>query len=120
MGNNVDEATAARIDMEPYTEQDFSNDMKRICAGRSDPALSKVLIEDSNATVKWLKKNGIRFQLSFNRQAYEIDGRLKFWGGLALKTEDGGKGLIEDHKAAARKHGVSVLQNGKTVEIKTG
>ncbi|KAK5455118.1 hypothetical protein LTS15_005838 [Exophiala xenobiotica] len=141
--NNVDEATAARIDMEPYTEQDFTNDMKRICAGRSDPALSKILIEDSNATVKWLKKNGIRFQLSFNRQAYEIDGRLKFWGGLALKTEDGGKGLIEDHKAAARKHGVSVfystalqhlitdqdtgaitgasvLQNGRTIEIKVG
>ncbi|KIW96992.1 precorrin 3B synthase CobZ [Cladophialophora bantiana CBS 173.52] len=107
--NNVDEETAKRIDLEPYTVDNFSNDMKRICSGRSDPRLAKILIGDSNATVKWLKSNGIRFQLSFNRQAYEVDGRLKFWGGLSLKTQDGGKGLIEDHKAAARKHGVEVL-----------
>ncbi|KAH0846625.1 fumarate reductase flavoprotein subunit [Fonsecaea pedrosoi] len=107
--NNVDEATAKRIDLEPYTVDSFANDMKRICSGRSDPQLAQILIGDSNATVKWLKSNGIRFQLSFNRQAYEVDGRLKFWGGLSLKTQDGGKGLIEDHKAAARKHGVEVL-----------
>ncbi|KIW71150.1 precorrin 3B synthase CobZ [Phialophora macrospora] len=107
--NNVDDETAKKIDLEPYTDEDFSKDMKRICSGRSDPRLSRILIEESNATVKWLKSNGIRFQLSFNRQAYEVDGRLKFWGGLHIKTEDGGKGLIEDHKAAAKKHGVEVL-----------
>ncbi|KAJ5133836.1 hypothetical protein N7448_001144 [Penicillium atrosanguineum] len=33
--------------------------------------------------------------LSFSRQAYEVDGRFKFWGGLALRTEDGGKGLVQ-------------------------
>jgi precorrin 3B synthase CobZ len=107
--NNVDEETAKKIDMEPYTRENFSDDMKRVCGGRSDPQLSKILIEESNQIVKWLKGNGIRFQLSFNRQAYEVDGRLKFWGGLALKTQDGGKGLIEDHKAAAKAHGVEVL-----------
>ncbi|KAJ9612304.1 hypothetical protein H2200_003901 [Cladophialophora chaetospira] len=107
--NNVDDETAKKIDLDPYTNEDFSKDMKRICSGRSDPRLSKILIEESNSAVKWLKGNGIRFQLSFNRQAYEVDGRLKFWGGLHIKTEDGGKGLIEDHKAAAKKHGVEVL-----------
>ncbi|KAG9777909.1 hypothetical protein ABEF95_011620 [Exophiala dermatitidis] len=106
--NNVDEATAKRIDMEPYTKQDFADDMHRVCGGRADPRLAKVLIDDSNSTIKWLKDQGIRFQLSFNRQAYEVDGRLKFWGGLALKTQDGGKGLIADHQANARRHGVAV------------
>ena len=107
--NNVDDETAKKIDMEPYRNEDFAGDMKRVCSGRSDPRLSKILIEESNETVKWLKSNGIRFQLSFNRQAYEVDGRLKFWGGLALKTQEGGKGLIEDHKAAAQNHDVEVL-----------
>lgn len=104
--NNVDEETAKRIDLEPYTAQNFANDLQRVCKGRSDPDISQVLVEDSFATIQWLKQNGIRFQLSFNRQAYEVDGRLKFWGGMALKTEDGGKGLVEDHKANARRHGV--------------
>jgi hypothetical protein len=34
---------------------------------------------------------------------------LTFWGGLSLKTQDGRKGLIEDHKVAARRHGVTVI-----------
>lgn len=106
--NNVDSETAKIIDMEPYTPQDFQKDMDRLTSGRTNSALSKALVQDSNAAVKWLAKNGIRFQLSFNRQAYKVDGRYKFWGGMSLKTEDGGKGLIQDHQAAAQRHGVEV------------
>lgn len=107
--NNVDAATADIIDMTPYTKTDFNNDLQRICDGRTNPELGKILVQDSNSAIKWLASNGIRFQLSFNRQAYKVDGRLKFWGGLALKTEDGGKGLIKDHQAAARAHQVQVF-----------
>lgn len=106
--NNVDKATASKIDMDPYTTANFAEDISRICVGRSDPDLSRTLVQDSNAAIKWLAKHGIRFQLSFNRQAYEIDGRFKFWGGMCLKTEDGGKGLIEDHRRAATKLGVTI------------
>jgi len=106
--NNVEAELVNRIDLPPYTENDFANDMQRICMGRSNPELSRILIKDSNSAIKWLARNGVRFQLSFNRQAYEVDGRFKFWGGLSLKTKDGGKGLIQDYQAAARKHGVVV------------
>ncbi|KAF4414878.1 fumarate reductase flavo subunit precursor [Fusarium acutatum] len=106
--NNVSREQAEKIDLAPYTEKDFQNDMDRVCMGRSDPELSKSLIQNSNATIKWLAANGIRFQLSFNRQAYEVDGRIKFWGGMCIKTEDGGKGLIQDYLAAIKKHNVQV------------
>ncbi|KAJ9417964.1 hypothetical protein QL093DRAFT_2376184 [Fusarium oxysporum] len=106
--NNVSPEQADKIDLAPYTEKDFQNDMDRVCMGRSDPELSKSLIQNSNATIKWLAANGIRFQLSFNRQAYEVDGRIKFWGGMCIKTEDGGKGLIQDYLAAIKKHNVQV------------
>lgn len=107
--NNVDKATASRIDIEPYTAANFADDIARICIGRSDPDLSQALVQDSNSAIKWLAKHGVRFQLSFNRQAYEIDGRFKFWGGMCIKTEDGGKGLIEDHRRAATRLGIKVL-----------
>jgi succinate dehydrogenase/fumarate reductase flavoprotein subunit len=55
--------------------------------------------------------------LSFNRQAYEVDGRFKFWGGLSLKTQDGGKGLIEDHMAAARRYGVATIYSTALVRL---
>lgn len=104
--NNVTPEIAKLIDMDPYTPQDFRKDMDRMTSGRTDPALSKILIEDSNNAIKWLAGKGVRFQLSFNRQAYKVDGRYKFWGGMSLKTEDGGKGLIQDHQAAAKRLGV--------------
>ena len=106
--NNVTREQAQKIDLAPYTPHDFMADLRKTCLGRSDPSLAKTLIEDSNAAVKWLAREGIRFQLSFNRQAYEVDGRIKFWGGLSLKTHDGGKGLIADYRAAARRHRVQV------------
>jgi glycine/D-amino acid oxidase-like deaminating enzyme len=107
--NNVDKQTAKKIDMKAYTAADFENDIKRICLGRSDRKLSDTLVRESNQTVKWLAKHGVRFQLSFNRQAYEVGGRIKFWGGLSLKTEDGGKGLIQDERRAAERLGVKLM-----------
>ncbi|XP_014560457.1 hypothetical protein COCVIDRAFT_23435 [Bipolaris victoriae FI3] len=117
--NNVDAEIVELIDMKPYTKDDFSNDMHRICSGRSDAALSQALIDESNEAVKWLAKNGIRFQLSFNRQAYKVNGRLKFWGGLALMTQDGGKGLIADHQACAARNNVEVYYSTAAKRIIT-
>ena len=115
--NNVGATTANNIDLDPYTEQDFTNDMHRVCAGRSDPALCAALVTDSNSAIKWLASIGIRFQLSFNRQSYKINDRQKFWGGLHLKTQDGGKGLVEDHKAAALRHGVKIYWSTALVSL---
>mgnify|MGYP001940361709 CR=1 FL=1 len=117
--NNVDSETAKVIDMAPYTKENFCKDMDRVCLGRSDPALSQALIDDSNNAVKWLARNGIRFQLSFNRQAYKVNGRFKFWGGMSLMTEDGGKGLIADHQASAQRHGVEVYYSTPAKRIIT-
>ena len=107
--NNVDAKTASLIDLEAYTRDDFLSDMARITHGQYDRELGRTLVEESNDAIKWLAKNGIRFQLSFNRQAYKVNGRFKFWGGLCLKTEDGGRGLIQDHQNAAARHGITVM-----------
>lgn len=106
--NNVDAALASRIDLDPYTTDDFLADMDRVTGGRYDRALGRRLVDDSNATVRWLAARGVRFQLSFNRQAYRIADRYRFWGGLCLKTEDGGRGLVEDLRRAAARAGVTV------------
>jgi succinate dehydrogenase/fumarate reductase flavoprotein subunit len=107
--NNVDFEAANIIDLVPYTRDDFLGDLSRLTHGRFEPELGKAMIEESNDTVKWLARNGVRFQLAFNRQAYKIDGRFKFWGGMCLKTEEGGKGLILDHQRAAKRLGVTIL-----------
>lgn len=117
--NNVDAQLVYKIDLDPYTAKDFLDDMHRVTDGRYDRDLGQTLVEDSNSTIKWLARHGVRFQLSFNRQAYKIGDRIKFWGGMCLKTEDGGKGLVEDHKRAASRVGVTVVYNTAAKRILT-
>ncbi|KAI9758734.1 MAG: Squalene epoxidase [Chaenotheca gracillima] len=106
--NNVSPETAKLIDIEPYTAAHFGADLNRVTGGRADKDLGRELVEGSAGATQWLKDVGVRFQMSFNRQAYMVDGRYKFWGGLALKVQDGGKGLIEDLMASARRAGVEM------------
>ena len=64
-----------------------------------------MLVGDSGATrCAGCASRGIRFRLMYERQAYEAqDGRWTFWGGLAVGTVDGGRGLIDQHAAAAER-----------------
>ena len=73
-----------RIDMEPYTPADFHADINRVCKGRADPALANVLVDGSRDAVQWIADLGGKWRLSFNRQAFEVNGRLKFWGGMVM------------------------------------
>ena len=113
----IDRSLASRIDMEPYTEEDFQHDIDRVTAGRADPVLSGVLVRGSRSAIQWLAEIGIPFNLSFHRQAYENTEtrRFQFWGGMVLTVVDGGKGLVAAHRKAAAAHGVRVEYGGFTL-----
>ncbi|KAF2497583.1 fumarate reductase flavo protein subunit [Lophium mytilinum] len=115
--NNVPPNLTPQIDMAPYTETDFLHDLQRVTNGRCDPQLAAALVGESRVTTKWLAQNGIKFQLSFKRQAYEIEGRWKFWGGMVLMVQDGGKGLTRQHQENARRKGVEVRYESPVVGL---
>ncbi|MDA0168229.1 FAD-dependent tricarballylate dehydrogenase TcuA [Solirubrobacter taibaiensis] len=96
----------AVTDLPPYTE--FAADLERVTLGRGDPDMARVLVGDSAAALRWLKGRGVRFRLMYERQAYERDGRWTFWGGLAVGVVDGGRGLVDQQAAAARRFGIEV------------
>jgi len=93
----------------PYPAATFAADMKKVTGGRNDPALTEVLIAESQATLRWLHDKGLRYRLMYERQAYpDAQGRQVFWGGLAIGSTGGGKGLIEQHTRAAEAGGVEI------------
>lgn len=75
-----------KIEMEPYTKEDFHADIQRVTKGRADPVLAKTLVDGSRDAMQWLFDNECRFQLAFNRQAFEVNGKQKFWGGMVMNT----------------------------------
>ncbi len=98
----------AASDFGSYTEEQFFDDMARITQNRTDPDLCEILVRRSNAALHWLRKQGIRFEPQFGRQAFNIDGRFKFWGGATLAAWGGGPGLVDGLYQAAAKAGVHV------------
>ncbi|THH11003.1 hypothetical protein EW145_g941 [Phellinidium pouzarii] len=118
---NVSPAAAATIDLDAYTPEDFTRDIMRLSDNRSDAALVHALVNDSRDTVEWLALSvGVRFILSFNRQAYEVNGRQKFWGGLVLSVDNGGgKGLIADHQRALAKASIETWYESPAIHILT-
>src|SRR5258706_4467930 len=91
------------VDFGTYTEEQYFDDMGRITNYRTDPDLCEILVKRSFETMVWMRKKGVKFQPSYGRQAFKVDGRFKFWGGLAVETWGGGPGLIElEHKACER------------------
>jgi tricarballylate dehydrogenase len=93
----------------PYPPETFAEDLRLITGGRTDPVLAAALVGDSGSVLRWLHGVGLRFRLMYERQSYPDDrGRHVFWGGLAVGSTGGGKGLVEQHTGAARQAGVRI------------
>ncbi|KZF22938.1 FAD binding domain-containing protein [Xylona heveae TC161] len=108
------------LSLEPYTMEKFRADIDRVTAGRTDHHLSDALITESLDVLSWLKWIArIPFALGFHRQAYVIEDKWKFWGGLALTVDGGGKGLIGSLLTAARAKGVDLLFDTPATQLVT-
>ncbi|MGW4376843.1 FAD-dependent tricarballylate dehydrogenase TcuA [Streptomyces albidoflavus] len=115
-----DRERLARTDLDPYSAEEFRADLAKVSRGRADTELTGLLAEESREVIGWLHRTGLRFELMYHRQAYEVDGRFRFWGGLALGVVDGGKGMIAQHLAAAAKSGVEVRFDTPVTGLLTG
>jgi tricarballylate dehydrogenase len=110
----------ADTELAPYTADDFLADLERVTDGRCDPVMAEQLVRESAELPEWLAEVGIRWRLMYERQAYERGGRWTFWGGLALGTVDGGKGLIEQHTRAAIDEGVEIRYGAAVTGLAPG
>jgi tricarballylate dehydrogenase len=101
-----------------YPPAEFAADMAKVTSGRNDPVLTEVLVADSQDTLRWLRGRGLRFRLMYERQAYpDAEGRQVFWGGLAVGSTGGGRGLVEQHTAAAEEAGVTIRYGTRAVDL---
>jgi succinate dehydrogenase/fumarate reductase flavoprotein subunit len=116
--SNVPPELAERVDLAPYEESEFESDLARVTGGRSEVSLGKKVVGEGLGLVQWLKEvGGVNWQMSFRRQAFEVDGRFKFWGGLCLTVEEQGKGLIRNLLKAVRANGGVVVFDVKGKEM---
>jgi tricarballylate dehydrogenase len=103
-----------------YTADQYFDDMGRITQYMSDPDLTEILITKSFETLVWLRKKGVRFQASYGRQSYKVEGgAYKFWGGLVAETWGGGAGLVDNELKACERDGIRIFYETPALSLLT-
>jgi tricarballylate dehydrogenase len=106
-----------RTDFGAYTADQFFDDMGRVTQYRCDPDLTEILVRRSFDALAWMRAMGVRFVPIWGRQAFKVDGRFKFWGGLTVEVWGGGPGLVEALTKAARSQGIEIWYSARATEL---
>jgi tricarballylate dehydrogenase len=114
---DLTEQEIATTDFGTYTADQFFDDMARVTQNRADPDLVELLVTRSLNTFRWMRDKGVRFIPIYGRQAFKIDGRFKFWGGLTVEAVGGGPGLIKMLTEAASKRGIEIRYQTRALKL---
>jgi len=116
---DLSDAEAASMEVDPYTEDTYYDDLMRVTEDCADPDLGLLLVRESLPTMRWMRDQGIRWIPMFGRQAFKVGDRFRFWGGLVLEAVGGGPGLIDMEYASAAKAGIEVRFEAKALRLVT-
>src|SRR6266403_374058 len=92
---DLSDADIARTDFGEYSAEEYLDDLGRITQYYIDPDLAETLVTNSTDTVHWLMRRGVEFWPNYGRQAYDHEGRFRFFGGIVIYANGGGAGLVE-------------------------
>src|ERR1700722_4570173 len=110
----------ARTDFGEYSVETYLDDLFRITQYNIDPQLAEVIVQNSTDTAQWLRGRGVRFVPNYGRQAFNHNGRFKFFGGGVIYANGGGVGLVEAQYAAAAKVGIDVRYGARATDLLRG
>jgi tricarballylate dehydrogenase len=95
-------------DFGDYPEDKFFDDMAVVTESRCDPDLTHALVTKSLETLEWMRTKGVRFAPTYHRQAFKVDGKFKFWGGLSVEVVGGGIGLVDALSESAERQDIDI------------
>ena len=105
------------IEVEPYPEQAFFEDMARTTEYRADPDLIAALVRDARGTMEWLHGHGAKLLWSLGRHAHKVEGRYRFYGGAVVTFWGGGPGLVDALYETAIEAGVEVRYDSRVIGL---
>jgi tricarballylate dehydrogenase len=93
----------------PYTKDDYHGDLMRVTNGRTDPILSRILVDQSKATVFWMNTVGrIKMEPAITLSAVRKNNMMIWARGLVVRAAHEGVGLSRSWFATAEAMGIDV------------
>src|ERR1700745_891042 len=114
---DLTDSEIAISDFGTYTQEKFFDDMGRVTEYRTDPDLCEPLVTRSKETMLVVRPKGVRFVPIWGRQAYKIEGKFKFWGGLTVEAWGGGPGLIERLTEITQNNNIAIAYEARALSL---
>lgn len=114
---DLTDGEVAMTDFGTYTESQFFDDMFRVTEFRTDQDLCEALVTRSYDAMRWMHDLGIRFVPIYGRQAFKIEGKFKFWGGLTVESWGGGPGLVDRQTDIACARGIEIRYGARVLSL---
>lgn len=112
---------ADRVTVDPYPKEVYTAEYNASSNGRNDPDLTRLVVEESFETIKWMAAHGVRWELSVGKliDPDKIgDGeRYALPPGGALRAANEGVGLIEDLNRSVEQAGIEVWYDAPVAEL---
>jgi tricarballylate dehydrogenase len=103
-----DAAELEHIDIEPYPQERFYDDLQRASRFRCDEALARLISSRARSGVEWLQSIGAKFELALGHDDIRTGVRTKLIGGDDIQHYEGGPGLVANLVSRAATAGVAI------------
>ena len=113
----LDGAGAEDYILDPYTIEDFYNDMAQVTDYRMDADLVDVFTDKARETIDWMHTKRVRFTWALGTHANLVDGKYRFWGNAPVLVTGGGAGLVDALLAACADAGVEIRYNARAIRL---
>ena len=106
--DDLSAAEADQIILPALKQETYLEDLMRVTEHNADETLAGLLIGRSRATLRWMRRNGVRFIPMFGRQSYKLNGKHHFYGGVNIEAVGGGWGLVDQLLKAATRQRIEI------------
>lgn len=117
VADGLTEKEVEASDFGTYPARRFIEDLERTGGGRANPDLVEILVGESRRTLCWMRGQGVEFVPLYAGQAFEVDGKRRFWGGLTLQARGGGPGLVAALERAAARAGIETRYGCRALSL---
>jgi tricarballylate dehydrogenase len=102
----------------PYTRQDYHGDLMRVTSGRTDPVLSRILVDNSKDTVFWMNQvGGVKMEPAITVAGVK-KGNVVVWPrGLIVRAQHEGVGLSRSWFTTVQKRGIDLRYGSAATEL---
>jgi len=106
-----------KLEIEPYLKDDFYNKVIKLSEGLADRKFTEIFVENSLETVRWMKEQGLQWDLYPALLVKKEDTLFATSGLIVLEANGSGEGLVEMLYGIVEQRGIEVLYETAAREL---